>query len=294
MSDWLRLLLGLGPEEVPPGGVTRFEFAGMPHGPWAVIAFIILVLAVALIVLLYRRETEVGRLRKSVLASLRLLALALVVLVILNPRLAVEIQARRPARTILLVDGSGSMASWTGTSAARPSRSAGIGARCPPAGTGGLVRRRLPGGARGGRDRAERSRGEAREVEPAERVRLRRGRRGVRSRGAPRDRAEGRRGGEGHLDRVRPPRRPRSRRAGAGRGRGPPLRRALERRRLPLGAKAELASRGIPLHAVGVGKLETRKNIAIEELTAPEVAEAGFRSASACGSAGTAIRGMSS
>jgi hypothetical protein len=71
MSDWLRILLGLGADEVPPGGVTRFELAGPTPGA----------------------ARSAGGTRRPV-----------------GPRgLAVEIQARRPAQTILLVDGSGSM-----------------------------------------------------------------------------------------------------------------------------------------------------------------------------------------
>jgi hypothetical protein len=277
MSAWIRLLLGLGPEEVPPGGVTRFEFAGMPHGWWAVIAFIVLVLAVALIVLLYRRETEVGRLRKSVLAALRLLALALVVLVILNPRLAVEIQARRPARTILLVDGSGSMASvdrYERGEALAIGQASGLDVPLRGrAGTAGdASRAALAAGA------IERS-GLAAKLAKSNRVSAY--------------------VFDDDLTASDPGALPAKARKAAGDGKatwiGSALRGALDAAGPELvagvvllsdgrsnggdslaGAKAELASRGIPLHAVGVGKLETRKNIAIEELTAPEIAEAGF------------------
>ncbi len=277
MPEWLRVLLGLGKGEIPSDGVTRLELAGLPHGWWAIPALLGVVLALVLVVLIYRRESELALPQRIVLASLRLIALALVVLVLLNPRLLVEIQARRPAQTILLVDGSLSM---------------GTGDRYAPEEVALLQRAtgiRVPGG----RD-SEDPHGTARADLVAAALlwadlpaRL------------------------GKVNRLRPfifdekamaveekalaPSIRAAPRAGKATWLGSAIREALDAAGTeqvaamvvisdgrsnggdpPEGARAELAARGIPVHAIGVGKAEARKNITVAEVTAPEVAEIGL------------------
>lgn len=109
MSDWLRWLLGLGEGEAPAGGETHWELTGMPHGIWLAAASAIVIAALSLILLLYVREKRIGRGQRIVLSALRLGALALVVLILLNPRLLTEIRLERPGKTLFLFDVSSSM-----------------------------------------------------------------------------------------------------------------------------------------------------------------------------------------
>lgn len=109
MNPLTSFLFGLDKDEVPPAGESHWEFAGLPQGSWLWLAALILGLAVALIVLLYRREAALSPLRSVTLSVLRLTALALVVLILLNPKMVTEIQLELPGRTLVLMDTSGSM-----------------------------------------------------------------------------------------------------------------------------------------------------------------------------------------
>jgi|GEM_PF-1992797 hypothetical protein len=106
---WLRFLFGLDSGEIPAGADARLELTGLWRGGAGWLAVLLIGLSVTLIVLLYRRERELGLLQRSTLTLLRLAALGLIVWMLLDPRLLTEIQIRRPATTFLLVDGSASM-----------------------------------------------------------------------------------------------------------------------------------------------------------------------------------------
>ncbi|MBI4604413.1 MAG: VWA domain-containing protein, partial [Planctomycetes bacterium] len=109
MSPWLRFLFGLGEGEVPDGARARFELTGMPHGgAWWLAACVVLA-ACVLIALLYRSERELGRLQSVALAALRLAALLVVVWMLLDPRILTVIEHKREASTLVLFDASASM-----------------------------------------------------------------------------------------------------------------------------------------------------------------------------------------
>jgi hypothetical protein len=109
VPSWLRFLLGLGEDDSIADGVRRWELPGLPRGAGLWLAALLLAGAVVLIVVLYRRERVLGPWKRLTLGGLRVLALALVVLALLDPRLVTEVHAKRPARTLVLVDGSSSM-----------------------------------------------------------------------------------------------------------------------------------------------------------------------------------------
>ncbi len=108
-SSWLRFLFGLDPGEVPAGSDARFELTGMWRGAAGWLAFFLIAGAAALIVALYRRERELGGLQRACLAGLRLLALAVVIWMLLDPRILTEVQLKRDAHTFVCLDTSGSM-----------------------------------------------------------------------------------------------------------------------------------------------------------------------------------------
>ena len=109
MNDWLRILFGLEEGEVPSGGESHWELSGLPQGGWLLAAFAILAAALILIVLLYVREKRLSVGQRILLTALRLGALAIIVLILLNPRLLTEIRLEHPGKTLLLFDVSASM-----------------------------------------------------------------------------------------------------------------------------------------------------------------------------------------
>jgi hypothetical protein len=110
MSPWLRTLLGLEDNEVPAGADARLELTGIPGDLAFWIAGTIAAGAVLLIVLLYRTERDLSPFQRVTLAALRLVALAIVLFMLLDPRILTELRREREAHTILLYDASGSMA----------------------------------------------------------------------------------------------------------------------------------------------------------------------------------------
>ena len=110
MNAWLRFLFGLDDGEAPAGGLSHWELSGRPQGVWLGVAGAIVIAALVLIVLCYVRERGLGRWQRVVLSTLRLGALALVVLILLNPRLLTEIRLEHPGKTLLLFDVSASLA----------------------------------------------------------------------------------------------------------------------------------------------------------------------------------------
>ena len=111
MSAWLRALLGLDENEIPPEGEEAiWEFSGLPEGDAFFFSVAIVVLSIFFIILLYRREKSLGILQRLTLSGLRLGALALVILILLNPRLITEMHHERQGKTLVLLDHSASMA----------------------------------------------------------------------------------------------------------------------------------------------------------------------------------------
>lgn len=108
MTERLIELLGLG-GQVPPGATVRFEWGNLPRGESGLTIVIAAALLVFLTVSLYRREGQAPVWRKGLLAALRLLALAAVALVLLEPRLAVDLERTVEGHTIVLWDTSLSM-----------------------------------------------------------------------------------------------------------------------------------------------------------------------------------------
>ncbi len=95
---------------------TRFEWAALPAGMWALGALTLAVALAAGVLLLYRRERTDGdaRLRwavcgASVACGLRLLALASLGAILLAPSVARDVERDVPGRVIVLLDRSASM-----------------------------------------------------------------------------------------------------------------------------------------------------------------------------------------
>lgn len=110
MTDWLRFLFGLEENEIPAGAASRFELSGLHRGLAGWLLAFIVTAAVILIIVLYRSERDLSRPKRAVLGALRLAALAVVVWILLDPRILTEIHLKRDARTFLLFDTSASMA----------------------------------------------------------------------------------------------------------------------------------------------------------------------------------------
>lgn len=108
MNEWLLDLLGLR-ERVPPGAELRFEWGFVPQGEAGLLLLLCALGAGALTVALYRREGSASRWRKGFLAGVRLVVLAVLAGVLLEPRLAVDLRRSVEGQTILLWDASLSM-----------------------------------------------------------------------------------------------------------------------------------------------------------------------------------------
>lgn len=106
MNERLVELLGV---EVPSGAKARFEWGSLPRGESGLMMLLALGLLAALIVQLYRREGTASLLRKGLLAALRLVAVAVVALVLLEPRLAIDKEQTIEGHTLVLWDASLSM-----------------------------------------------------------------------------------------------------------------------------------------------------------------------------------------
>jgi hypothetical protein len=105
----LRFLFGLEKDETPLAGESHWEFAGMPEGSWLWFAVLIVGLSALLIIALYRREAVLSTPRRATLVFLRLAALTLIVLILLNPKMITEIQVVLPGKALVLIDTSASM-----------------------------------------------------------------------------------------------------------------------------------------------------------------------------------------
>jgi len=109
VNGLVRALLYGKDREIPDGAVTAFEFARLPRGAAALALVILLLGLVAGVVWIYRREGSASPRAKATLATLRALTLLALVLVLLEPVLAVDQVETVQKTTVVLVDGSLSM-----------------------------------------------------------------------------------------------------------------------------------------------------------------------------------------
>lgn len=108
MTERLIDLLGLG-DRIPEGAEAHFEWGHLPRGESGLFAVGCLAALVLLTVWLYRREGRASAWRKGLLAGLRLGALGVVALVLLEPRLAIDVRETTHGYTVVLWDASLSM-----------------------------------------------------------------------------------------------------------------------------------------------------------------------------------------
>jgi hypothetical protein len=105
--EWLNDLLGV---EAPPGTVlTDAELGFRGLFPWPLAVLLILVLAGGSFALYFLERGKIGPVRRSVMATLRTLALALLVLLLFRPLLHSEFAGERPRPVFVLLDNSQSM-----------------------------------------------------------------------------------------------------------------------------------------------------------------------------------------
>lgn len=108
MTERLIDLLGLRPR-IPEGAEAHFEWGHLPRGESGLFALGCLAALVLLTVWLYRREGRAASWRKGGLAALRLCAYAAVALVLLEPRLALDVSETTHGYTVVVWDASLSM-----------------------------------------------------------------------------------------------------------------------------------------------------------------------------------------
>ncbi|HZU95699.1 MAG TPA: vWA domain-containing protein, partial [Planctomycetota bacterium] len=111
--DWEKLARYLGiadlTSRVPDGARLRFELGSMPQQQGALAMLLAAAALIGLAFWLYRREGQAALWKKFTLATLRTLTIGLAFLVILEPRLAVDVERTDHANTIILWDESLSM-----------------------------------------------------------------------------------------------------------------------------------------------------------------------------------------
>ncbi|MGE0142498.1 MAG: hypothetical protein AB7I19_04485 [Planctomycetota bacterium] len=115
MQTLLRRIAELLGIDVAPDAELRFAFAGFPSGGLGLLVLLGIALALAAVVAIYRRDAHgLSRPRRLTLAGLRMLAIAAVCLLLLDPQIVTIRRETRPGETIVLVDGSQSMAQVDG------------------------------------------------------------------------------------------------------------------------------------------------------------------------------------
>ncbi|MEZ6188330.1 MAG: VWA domain-containing protein [Planctomycetota bacterium] len=102
--DWLGVT-----EEVPAEAAVHFEWGQRLEGDSGLLVVLLSAAVIALTVWLYRREGSASAWRKGLLATLRLGCFATLLLVFLEPQLAIDLERRVPGKTIVLWDTSLSM-----------------------------------------------------------------------------------------------------------------------------------------------------------------------------------------
>ena len=275
MSAWQRFLLGLSEQEVPPGAELDFAFHHAYRGTVGWIAVLVLIAAVALVVIVYHRERALSGLQRVVLAVLRIAAILVVALILLDPRLHTELLVDRPGATLALVDSSDSMGQRdTYPAREAPALEAASGLSLAP-------QANLPTRAELALAALEKS---GLETALAERNRLHSFAFGAdlvpiegfdalyESLEAPSSLCDG------SETRLGDSLREALLQVGHGRVAGCVV--VTDGRNNAGGALRQAASefslRGVPLHVVGVGRSESRKNYSITQATGPELSEIGF------------------
>ena len=110
MQELLRWLCAWKGIPVGDGEEVQFEFSGFPSGGLGMLVLLALVLIVALVVFVYRRDGKTLTTgQRVVLGTLRALALLAGAALLLEPNLVAVKRETRPGHTILLVDTSQSM-----------------------------------------------------------------------------------------------------------------------------------------------------------------------------------------
>jgi hypothetical protein len=111
--DWEKLARFLGiadlTSRVPENARLRFELGSLPQQQGALAMLLAAAALVGLAFWLYRREGQAALWKKFALAGLRTLTIGLAFLVLLEPRLAVDVERTDHASTIVLWDESLSM-----------------------------------------------------------------------------------------------------------------------------------------------------------------------------------------
>lgn len=96
-------------EQLPAGAQVHFEWGWTPQGNAGLLFVAALLALAALVVWVYRREGSASAGRKAFLASLRLVALTVAAMTLLEPRLAVDLERTVTGQVIVLWDTSLSM-----------------------------------------------------------------------------------------------------------------------------------------------------------------------------------------
>jgi len=110
MDDFLRWLAAVKGIELEPGAELQFELAAFPTGGLGLLVLVSCGLALVAIGFFYRRDgKKLTALQRTVLTSLRALAVLTAVFVLLEPNLVTVKRETRPGHTLLLVDVSQSM-----------------------------------------------------------------------------------------------------------------------------------------------------------------------------------------
>ncbi len=110
MEQFLKWLAGLGPGEGKAGEKLRFEFSSLPSGTLALLSIAAVVAILLLVFYLYKKDAKrLSAGKRSLLAFLRLMALASVGLLLLEPTLVKVRKSVRPGEVLVLLDASQSM-----------------------------------------------------------------------------------------------------------------------------------------------------------------------------------------
>jgi hypothetical protein len=110
MEQFLKWLAGLGPGEGQAGEKLRFEFGSLPSGTLALLSIAAAVAILLLVFFLYKRDARrLSAGKRFVLAFFRLMALASIALLLLEPTLVKVRKSIRPGEVLVLLDASQSM-----------------------------------------------------------------------------------------------------------------------------------------------------------------------------------------
>ncbi|MFI4860836.1 MAG: hypothetical protein ACIAXF_09170 [Phycisphaerales bacterium JB063] len=110
MARFFQWLIGVEPAQHVEGGQWRLSLLGWPGGDKALMILVGLALVAALFWWLYRREGgQITRKARVLLFTLRLLLLAIVVTMLLEPAIRFSKVEQRPSQLLVLIDTSPSM-----------------------------------------------------------------------------------------------------------------------------------------------------------------------------------------